>query len=481
MRKTGIVIASVLLCIFMACSCSLDGNLQEINQVGIDLGFAGGNGTSRYPLLISTEAQLKMFQASVNAGDSYIGKAVALSDSITLQDDWIPIGASARAGDSLTAASTPFKGVFDGKGKTISGMRIDASVVSGTENGLGFFSAISGSDTVVRNLVIDDGVINQTDNRASGLVAGLVLDGATIQNCKTTATSSVTASTAGGIVGRMLKKGTIIGCENNAPITVGGTDKAGGIIGTAYYDQDTTGTATRDDFIIKDCLNNGTITGSGYIGGIVGYGTTIDVLSCTNAGAVNATSGGSTGGIIGEFGYGGKVDGCINSGTITVSGGAIGNTGTGGIVGWIRYQQNESYNDTQVCTVRDSHNTGIVTVNANNGVGGVVGMVYWAATIDGCTNNASITNTSGNMTGGVIGGLQWGDGKNHSENRDNTILVENCSALTGSGVDSTGTNTGAFIGHVYVPSEDLSPEVRFISCVPDGEGSGIPAALIATK
>lgn len=489
MKKNRLMCVLLVLCLCIVCSCSQEPDLTKVNKIGIDLGFAGGDGSTQYPFLIATEAQLQMFRDSVNAGDSYLGKTIALANSIELTSDWIPIGLSQRNGAGLTDGSNPFKGVFDGKGHTISKLKIDGTTnITNTDEdvGIGFFSAISGADTVIRNLTID-GKIDLVSNEASGLIVGLMVEEATVAKCTTSADSSVTASTAGGIVGRMMKTGTIKGCVNNAAIKVGGSNKAGGIVAAAYYDQDTTGTVTnRKAFVIQDCTNNGTVKGTNYIGGIVGLGTTVDIISCTNTGAITATSGGNTGGIVGEFEYGGTVSDCLNKGAISVTNPNNGGFGVGGIVGWIRYPDsgnanNPSYNKKLVCTVNNSHNTGAVTAANNTGVGGVVGHIYWAATVENCTNEAAIINTDGNMTGGVIGGLQWADTANYSASRENIIRIKNCKALSNSEVTSNGGNTGTFIGHVYEPTETPQPVIEFINCTPDDSDSGILPALKVTN
>ena len=76
---------------------------------------------------ISTAGELASFRDDVNNGNSYEGKAVLLTDDITLSGEWEPIGYYDQATDEKnpdTTTNKPFKGIFDGGNCTINGINI---------------------------------------------------------------------------------------------------------------------------------------------------------------------------------------------------------------------------------------------------------------------------------------------------------------------------------------------------------------------
>ena len=114
------------------------------------------SGMEASPYLITNEAELQQLETNVKYGKSYSGKYFRGSNDITLTQAWTPIG----------TASTPFCGIFDGNGKTISAM-----TVSGDHSALfayigsGAMDSYTGSDmpwsqhiTDIQKVVIEAGV-----------------------------------------------------------------------------------------------------------------------------------------------------------------------------------------------------------------------------------------------------------------------------------------------------------------------------------
>lgn len=103
--------------------------------------------------------------------------------------------------------------------------------------------------------------------------------------------------------------GIIENCKNNARISE--SDRfGGGIVGELMYDSK-----------IKNCINNGYVTGIGDIGGIAGW--TFDgssILNCINLGEIKNTNTGSadTGGIVGNENASSSfaINNCVNVGTV---------------------------------------------------------------------------------------------------------------------------------------------------------------------
>ena len=88
-------------------------------------GFAGGaDGTAEHPYIITSTEGLDMLSEQVKGGDGYQGEYFELSDDITYTysgtnpDNYTAIGYY-----STYYYSQPFKGHFDGKGHTVSGLQ----------------------------------------------------------------------------------------------------------------------------------------------------------------------------------------------------------------------------------------------------------------------------------------------------------------------------------------------------------------------
>lgn len=332
---------------------------------------------------VSTAADLAAFAAAVNGGNNFSGNTVTLLANLTLSGEWTPIGNANRSGK--TASGNTFAGIFDGNGKTISGLTITTGVANAA---LGLFGAVSGG--TVKNLTLAGVSINVAANANTGVVCGLLLNGGTVENC--TVSGSVSSSNCGGVVGRMLVSGTINHCTNHAAITGVGTDSnAGGIVCKAYY------TELEKEMNITACVNDGVISASYDAGGIVGLGAA-NITNCTNSGAVTGTT--NAGGIVAEQKDYGEISGNTNTADIT-------NGNAGGIVGWIRYMttENSSYLNREVIAVTGNNNSGTINGGGNLGSGGIVGNIYNAATVTGNTNSApSITGYA--FASGIVGNLQ---------------------------------------------------------------------------
>ena len=157
-----------------------------------------------------------------------------------------------------------YAGIFDGRGHTISGLKVTGTgqFMSDTN---GMFGEITGG--CVKNLRLENPVVTRTNNIAgfnvanNGAIAGK-LSGGQIIGC-TVSNATISKSTAGGIVGStsMNSSGsdgtTITGCAViNSQIT-GGT--VGGIVGSV--EENTT--------IAGCCSVGSTVAGSTVNGGIV--------------------------------------------------------------------------------------------------------------------------------------------------------------------------------------------------------------------
>lgn len=251
-----------------------------------------GSGTEADPYVISSAAQLQAFAALVDAGNTYAGQYVALGADIDLSgvDNWNPIGAEAK---SDTCLDKLFSGTFDGRGHTVSGLKLRVADAA-SETNVGLFSTL-GNTAVVKNLNLTDadisltGVADSVQCRA-GILAGDTVNaaakdsggrshdsiGVRIDSCSATGSVNVTGQNgmvwAAGLVGRSQIGVCITNCWTDAALraeSLGGTKSAyaGGITGhTGNY------------AVLANCAAFGTAYASspmstnfgGQAGGIVG-------------------------------------------------------------------------------------------------------------------------------------------------------------------------------------------------------------------
>ena len=116
--------------------------------------------------IINTEEDLKNFRDEVNNGRTFGGEIVFLTSDINLNiaEEWEPIGKFCGKVESEEAnINVPFKGIFDGGGHEINGMKIDSP-----ESGRGFFGMAQ--DATIMNLVIEENNIISSSGDVVGSV-----------------------------------------------------------------------------------------------------------------------------------------------------------------------------------------------------------------------------------------------------------------------------------------------------------------------
>ena len=264
-----------------------------------------GNGSEAKPFLLKTAEHLAWFRDCVNEGN--INACAKIADDVKEIDmssvcheandekqvaelSWTPIGNS---------DNNRYQGTFDGNGKTISNLYINAT----SDYNTGFFGdADAGS---LKNITFDNARVNNTGPNNTGILAGFA-GSCMIENIKTLASCSVKGNeSVGGIAGDA--RGNIINCENHAAVK--GTDKVGGILG-AYIDFDF------DNSIIS-CANYGAVTGTGNsVGGMVGQFSSGIIQNSANYGDIAGR--GFVGNLIGNV-LGCKLNNVFGTGNVTAT------------------------------------------------------------------------------------------------------------------------------------------------------------------
>ena len=309
-------------------------------------------------------------EAAVNGG------TVELLDNVTLTGTWTPVGTS----------NAPFKGTFDGKGYTITGLNIPTN----DNEYVGLIGMLDGG--TVKNVKFASVSVNGKDD--VGTAVGRIINGGTVSGVQVLGGTVSGAKRVGGVVGSIKANGTVSDCTNAAAVNASDRN-AGGIVGSAYY------TVTGQQMYITNCVNNGAVTASGVCGGIVSL-SAANVSGNTNTAAVKGTE---VGGIVGEQKSYGSVTNNTNSGAVTNPGGNAA-YGAGGIIGWLRYHgtsEASAYEVSDIISVTGNKNSGSVT--GGNDAGGIVGTVYNSAVIMNNKNTAT-SFSAATFAAGIVGNYQ---------------------------------------------------------------------------
>ena len=241
-------------------------------------------------------------------------------------------------GWNLCPQNSPFTGIFDGNGHTISDLTSNASV-----RYRGLFG--QARTALIKNVTLL-GVSITGDDRIGALVGEAI--GCEIINCHATGSIAGDWYTGGllGFVGRYVDGEDIINSvitNCSANVSVSGTSRVGGFVGQADYSEisycsatgSVNGTSQVGGFagyfeintnnVIDNCFATGNITGAAegtYIGGFVGPSNASTIIRNSYA------RGNVSGGISYVAGFAGRhqgaqtTDKCYSTGTVTAEAGA---------------------------------------------------------------------------------------------------------------------------------------------------------------
>ena len=323
----------------------------------------------------NTTTQYSSLAEALNAAKD--GGTVELLKNVTLTGNWTTVGTE----------SEPFKGTFDGKGYTITGLNIPTN----DNEYVGLIGILDGG--TVKNVKFAS--VSVTGKNDVGTAVGRIINGGTVSGVRVLDGTVSGAKRVGGVVGSIIADGSALNCTNAATVT-GSVYNVGGIVGAAYY------TKTGKQMHITDCKNNGAVTSNGMgAGGIVGL-SAANVSGNTNTAAVKGTE---VGGIVGEQKSYGSVTNNTNSGAVTNTGGNAA-YGAGGIIGWLRYHgtsEASAYEVSDIISVTGNKNSGNVT--GGNDAGGIVGTVYNSAVIMNNQNTAA-SFSAATFAAGIVGNYQ---------------------------------------------------------------------------
>lgn len=302
--------------IFGSAESALTAATIEIPASAIKTGFESGTGTAEDPYVIATAEQLKNLADKVNAGTTYEGKYFKLANDIdlaTLKDAegnqlaWTPIGGGAALAEADTDGydkNTPtykFLGTFDGNGKAIKNLMIDADA-----DFVGLFGHNGGT---LKNFTLEGKVTVKGSHDYVGAVVAF-------------------------------NSGKIIRVINKAEIAAPDCYNVGGIAGTnvgntgnwKYKGDSNKCTLKNAVGLITECGNEAKLTAMRTVGGIVGsnFG---DISYCYNYGDIDFWWEGSMSKIGGIAGV------CADTGDSTWAPGNITSCYNTGEINWINTVQ----------------------------------------------------------------------------------------------------------------------------------------------
>jgi PKD repeat protein len=258
------------------------------NDGEVDLGPAGmaGDGSAEHPYVVTNVTQLQAIEQNLSA-------TYALGDDIdaAATTDW-------NGGfDPVGTSGTPFTGTFDGQGHTIANLTVDRA----SENYVGLFGhsegTISNVSLVESSIIGNDrtgGLVGESAGAVSNASANGTVDGSYFTGGLVGyTTGSVTASSAAGTVDGFDHTGGLVGWTTDSGSVSASTAAAtvsaitaGGLVG--YHDGSVTTSSA-----------SGTVAGTrydgSYAGGLVGSNSGTVTTSYATGNVTGYTSGGLAG------------------------------------------------------------------------------------------------------------------------------------------------------------------------------------------
>ena len=496
MRKK-ILIILLALCMLLTAACGQKAQPtpttvpEEIPDVTL-----AGKGTEDNPYLIATMDDLLQVAAVMNHSTlcyDYRYSCFQLTADIVLnncsdfdtwdekapKNVWTPI-----------AYNTPFNGVFDGNGHTISGLYIDQPVTKIGSNLMAQFGLFGKNNGEIKNLTIENAYVhpkyvNEMQAPSGGIIAadsngtisdctvsGIVISEGNnfggiagsnygvISDCTFTGELIERAGSSGSIGGIAGSSGNISNCTVSARIVCEKTDASyacssmGGIAGMH--------SSFAHDSIIENCTFNGEIISGDSAGGIVGHAsagsfkdksTKAVIRNCTNNGSITAEvdAGGMVGVIMNTYDAAEVwIEGCSNIGTVQSL--ATDVYAVGGIVGHIDTRKDG------LVSITDCTNEAALRANMPGGIVGRVTQQRGNLHIDNCLNKGALI-AEGSYAGGILCYIQqWGG--------DWSLTLNQCV----NEVDiTTDHNAGGIVCFAYDVDPDASNRTLTISnCINRG-------------
>ena len=355
----------------------------------------------------------------------------------------------ALGGYNITATNCEVIGnsVIEGYGNYVGGL-VGVNSFTGGESGVlrledvrvGQNCTIKGKNNV--GGIVGAYVLNSYYNNSLQCSSSIIL----LESCKSEATVTATEDFVGGIYGKM--GGTIYGHNSSTSLdftmedytfslikcvnegTVTGRNYVGGIGGDFSVNSNSSGTLDR--VVLTQSCNTGNVSGEKYVGGILGtsYGSINICYSIGNISASETYVGGIVGTMDGMISYGSRIANCYSLASLSASTGGVGGIiGVGGFL-TISNCYYAAYPDCSLCR-------GIV--GYSNGCVNVVDCLTTLDTIGELSFDRKYYSWDSNHDGVVGPGDEWYD---YSDNVTNsttevTSILDNIAVINGDNAYST--------------------------------------------
>ena len=292
-----------------------------------------GDGKTGNPYIITKAEELAWFRDQVNSGNNFI--CAKISDDVEVIDMSTVCHAADKSQNLEELSWEPigkydygyqYGGTFDGNGKTITNLYINAS-----QNNVGLFGCTS--EGTIKNLTFEYANVTNT-----GVFTGILVgypDASNLRNIKISNTCQIKGGKeTGGIAGDF--DGNAYNCVNYA--TVQGNYRVGGLFGYCSNKKSS----------ITTCANYGNVTATSTdAGGLVGYFISGTIQDCANYGDVKGTER-----VAGMAGYvnEGKIQNVFSYGNVSATnrtqdiGMAFGNSDNGTTEGMVAYYSGAKLN-----------------------------------------------------------------------------------------------------------------------------------------
>ena len=325
---------------------------------------SSGSGTKNDPILISSSEDMLEVMSNVdNGSNAYANKYLSVTNNLSVEL-------------FATTNGKTFRGHLDGGGFTLT------LSTSATGTAVAMFNCVGAAGSVSN--IVFEGSLSGVGTMSSTVCAynyGLISN--VTNNC------DISSTNENGIIGgiaasEIATTAKIENCVNNA--TISGTTYVGGIVGNLRIGS------------ISDSINNGeVISSSTNSGGIVGgqevnSANNATITNCINNSSVEGTQ--YVGGIVGNL-IKGSISDSTNSGEITSS-----STSCAGIVGIVGKDQS-TINDVSITNCINEGN-----ITSKGQAGGIAGGVFPQLTCTGCSNYGNISVSGNNGAGGIVGYIQ---------------------------------------------------------------------------
>ena len=262
-----------------------------------------GDGSTDHPYIITKAAELAWFRDQVNSGNNFI--CAKISDDVEVIDMSTVCHAEDKSQNLIEKSWEPigkndygyqYQGTFDGNGKTITNLYINAS-----QNNVGLFGYTY--EGTIKNLTFEYANVTNT-----GVFTGFLVGYANtskLQNIKISNTCQMKGGKDTGGIAGYLTYANAYNCVNYA--TVQGNYRVGGLFGYC----------SNKERSITTCANYGNVTATSTdAGGLVGYFVSGTIQDCANYGDVKGTER-----VAGMAGYvsKGKIQNVFSYGNISVT------------------------------------------------------------------------------------------------------------------------------------------------------------------